>query len=132
MNVLGTDWRIYVGKLKWTTLLLAMMVISAVAQQADSDARNVTSSDREHTQWVDQVMRSISTIKPGMARKDLFRVLVEEGGLSTRSQRRYVYKHCPYIKVDVEFSPSDDQQNESPNDKIVTISRPYLEYTISD
>ncbi|HEY4902742.1 MAG TPA: hypothetical protein VIH89_04650 [Candidatus Sulfotelmatobacter sp.] len=120
------------GKLKWTTLLLAMMVISAVAQQADSDARNVTSSDREHTQWVDQVMRSISTIKPGMARKDLFRVLVEEGGLSTRSQRRYVYKHCPYIKVDVEFSPSDDQQNESPNDKIVTISRPYLEYTISD
>ncbi len=120
--------------LKWTAtpLLLAMTVTCAVARQADSDARNDASIDREHTQWVDQVMRSISTIKPGMTRKDLLRIFVEEGGLSTRSHRQYVYKHCPYIKVDIEFSPADDQPKESSNDKIVKISRPYLEYAIFD
>ena len=95
-------------KLKWTTVFLATIVIAATARQAEVDARKDASVDREHIQWVDQVMRSISTIKPGMTRKDLFRIFVEEGGLSTRSQRRYVYKHCPYIKVDVEFSTADD------------------------
>ncbi|MGA8430136.1 MAG: hypothetical protein WB729_09970 [Candidatus Sulfotelmatobacter sp.] len=113
-------------KLKWTTLFLATIVIAATARQAEVDARKDASVDREHIQWVDQVMRSISTTKPGMARKDLTRIFVEEGGLSTRSQRRYVYKHCPYIKVDVEFSTADDQRNESPDDKIVKISRPYF------
>ena len=117
---------------KWTALVFAMLVAIATAQQVDPDVRNDASIDREHTQWVDHVMRSISAIKPGMTRKDLFRIFVEEGGLSSRSQRRCVYKHCPYIKVDVEFSTADDQPDESPNDKIVKISRPYLEYSIFD
>jgi len=60
------------------------------------------------------------------------RVFTEEGGLSRRTQQKYAYRHCPYIKVDVEFSPLEDAQDKSPGDKIVKISRPYLEYSISD
>jgi hypothetical protein len=73
-----------------------------------------------------------------MTRKDLFSVFSEEGGLSTRTQRRYVYKHCPYVKVDVEFSAVNDVDEnqdgltEKPEDRIVKISRPYLEYSIMD
>jgi hypothetical protein len=79
-----------------------------------------------------EVGRSISTIKPGMTRRDLFTVFTEEGGISTRRQKSYVYKRCPYIKVEVEFSPADTDANpdattENPEDRIVKISRPYLE-----
>jgi hypothetical protein len=108
------------------------------AQEAVVDAQSRLQIDQEHTRWIDHVMRSIATVKPGMARKELFSVLTEEGGLSTRTRRRYVYKNCPYIKVDVEFSPvneigtGQEATSEDPDDKIVKISRPYLEYSIMD
>jgi hypothetical protein len=103
-----------------------------------TDAQSRTLINQEHTQWIDQVMRSIATIKPGMTRKDLVRVFKQEGGLSTRTRKKYVYKHCPYIKVDVEFSPASDMDanqdaaTEKPEDRIVRISRPYFEYSITD
>jgi hypothetical protein len=91
--------------------------------------------DVEHTQWVDSVLRWTLDIKPGMTRRDLLRVYTEEGGLSFRTPRTYALKGCPYLKVEVEFEPvgpASDGQIESPNDKIVRISKPCLEYSISD
>jgi hypothetical protein len=130
------------GRLSCTLVwaIIAVLLMTAVgvpAQETVIDARNRGPIDQEHTKWIDSVMRSIATIKPGMTRRDLFSVFTEEGGLSTRAQRRYVYKHCPYIKVDVEFSHADidaspDATTENPDDKIVKISRPYLEYSIMD
>ncbi len=125
-------------KLAWILLAVLVMTVAGVpAQETVVDARDEVQIDHEHTKWIDHVMRSISTIKPGMTREDLFTVFTGEGGLSTRKQRRYVYKHCPYIKVDVEFSPVGDTANpdpaaENPEDRIVKISRPYLEYSIMD
>jgi hypothetical protein len=113
------------------TLLIAM-VVGVLAQEAEIGARHEMNIDHEHTQWIDQVMRSIATVKPGMTRRDLLRVFTEEGGISARSQQRFVYRHCPYIKVDVEFSPLDDAQDRNPDDKIAKISRPFLEYSISN
>ena len=92
-------------RLVWTILTVLVMTVVVPAQETEIDVRGRGSIDQEHTKWIDQVMRSIATIKPGMTRRDLFPVFTEEGGLSTRTHRRYVYKHCPYIKVDVEFSP---------------------------
>jgi hypothetical protein len=127
------------AKLLCTLLVVLVTAVGgAPAQQNVIDAQNRAPIDQEHTQWIDHVMRSISTIKPGMTRKDLFSVFSEEGGLSTRTQRRYVYKHCPYVKVDVEFSAvnhvdeNQDGLTEKPEDRIVKISRPYLEYSIMD
>lgn len=91
--------------------------------------------DWGHTQWVDSVLLWTSEIKPGMTRKDLLRVFTTEGGISTRTQHTYVLKQCPYIKVDVEFLPAGNEQDhhaEMPEDKIVKISKPYLEYSITD
>jgi hypothetical protein len=119
-------------------VVLVATVVGAPAQESVIDTQNRVEIDQEHTKWIDHVMRSIATIKPGMARKELFSVLTEDGGLSTRTQGRYVYKRCPYIKVDVEFSPVDeigtgqDATPKNPDDKIVKISRPYLEYSITD
>jgi hypothetical protein len=93
------------------------------------------SYDLEHTRWVSSVLRWTMDIKPGMTRKDLLRVYTVEGGFSTRTQRTYVLKGCPYGKVDVEFTPVGNEQDrltESPDDKILKISKPYLEYSDMD
>jgi hypothetical protein len=91
--------------------------------------------DLEHTQWIASVLRWTYDIKPGMTRKDLLRVYTTEGGISTRTHRTYVLKGCPGIKVDVEFVPVGNVQDglmESPNDQILKLSKPYLDYSHMD
>lgn len=89
----------------------------------------------DHVAWIDRSLREMQTIKVGMTRADLRQVFVEEGGLSTRVERRYAFRECPYIKVDVRFNLADDsdqERDESPDDKIAGVSRPFLEWSISD
>ena len=90
--------------------------------------------DWEHTQWVESVLRWTMEVKPGMTRQDLLRVFTTEGGISWRTHKTYVLKGCPYIKVDVEFSPIKNEHNleEDANDKILKISKPYLEFSHMD
>jgi hypothetical protein len=88
----------------------------------------------EHTVWVERTIAEIETIKVGMTRADLMKVFEEEGGLSTRTYRKYVYHDCPLIKVIVEFQPvgKPGKLRESPKDKIIKISKPFLERVIVD
>lgn len=81
------------------------------------------------------------TIETGMTRETLLTVFTTEGGLSTGLQRTYVSQDCPYFKVDVEFDavgrPNRDGEGrvtliEDPRDRIVKISRPYLQFSILD
>jgi hypothetical protein len=91
--------------------------------------------DWDHTQWVSSVLSWTADIRPGMTRGDLARVFTTEGGISTRTRHTYVLKQCPYIKVDVEFaavSKEQDSLTELPDDKIVKISKPYLDYSHVD
>ncbi len=89
----------------------------------------------DHAAWVAKVLRDIQTVKPGMLREDLLKICTEEGGLSTCSQRRYVHRACPLIKVDVKFDCGDTEAKspqEHPKDKITQISTPFLEWPIMD
>lgn len=83
----------------------------------------------DHTEWIVRSLREMQTVKPGMTRADLLKVFQEEGGLSTPRQRRYVYRECPYIKVEVTFNAG---REEALRDTIRTISRPFLEWSIED
>ncbi len=115
----------------WPWLLIAICLL--ISAMSVAYGQQPSAIDKGHTRWILQVMRKIQTIKPGMTRGDLRKIFVEEGGLSARTQRKYVYKTCPYIKVDIEFSPSDnDRSTEKPEDTIVSVSRPYLEYSVMD
>ena len=70
-----------------------------------------------------------------MARKDLLDLFQTEGGIFTRTSRKYVFRECPYIKVDVKFEPvgsPEDNLKEYSDDKIIKISKPYLEKPIID
>lgn len=89
----------------------------------------------EHTEWVSQSLREMQTIERGMTREELLQVFIEEGGISTRFERRFAYRHCPYIKVDVKFEPvgaSDDKLTNYPKDKVKEVSKPFLEWSIVD
>lgn len=86
---------------------------------------------------VTDALADVQKLKTGSTRKDLMERFTTEGGLSTVKERTFVYRNCLYIKVDVTFNLTDkdykgDRPGESPGDKIVTISRPYLEYAIID
>ncbi len=103
--------------------------VSAVAQSESQ--QNASQTDRERTAWIAGALNAIQTIKVGMTRSDLMKLFTTEGGLSNASQRTYVYRQCPYIKVDVKFWASS-RDGESPVDKIVEVSRPYLAWSVMD
>jgi hypothetical protein len=93
------------------------------------------SIDSSFVQSVSEVLRVTEAIKPGMSRTALLTGFTEEGGLSSRAHRTYVYKACPYLKVDVDFTwshTSDNGTAEMNDDKIASISTPYLRYTVAD
>ena len=91
--------------------------------------------DKDLTKQISDVLNECKKITPGTTRAELLKVFTTEGGLSTATQRNFVHRRCPYIKVDVEFVPSDPKQNaleERPTDTISKISKPYLEWSIID
>ena len=94
-----------------------------------------TPADAGHSDWVASSLREMQTIKPGMNREDLLKVFREEGGLCTPTEQRYVYRLSPYIKANVRFENSEEQDGrpmKSPKDKIISISQPFLEWPIVD
>lgn len=114
------------------TALTAFLAGTGIAGQAQST---------DHTTWVANVLKRMMTIETGMTRETLLTIFTTEGGLSTGLQRTYVSQDCPYFKVDVEFDavgrPSRDADGrvaliEDSRDRIVKISRPYLQFSIID
>ena len=94
-------------------------------------------SDLEHTQWIESILKEAKAIKTGMTRGDLLKVFTPEGGLSSRMKRTYAHAKCPLVKVDVEFKPAQPEEksrelSERQDDKIVKISKPYLAWPVMD
>ena len=125
-------------------LMLAMLSGGAIgglvfaSPTAQSDQR---ASSQGGIAWVAQALKRMQTIHPGMTRSDLLKVFTTEGGLSTGLHRTFVSRDCPYFKVDVVFDavgrPDRDVNGretlvEGSQDRVVTISRPYLQFNIED
>jgi hypothetical protein len=121
---------------KRLTVIAFFCLISATALLPQSgDGRQTSGFDEEHTKWIANAMRSIEAIQVGMTRRDLMKIFTTEGGLEfkdeTTSRRTYVYRKCPYIKVDVTLAIANPAVD-LPTDTITTISRPYLQWTVTD
>ncbi|MCH8044489.1 MAG: hypothetical protein IID44_12290 [Planctomycetes bacterium] len=111
-------------------------VSSSAERDKDAPRKKITAKAKsDHGKWLASSLREMQTIKPGMTRGDLLKVFKEEGGISTRTQQRYVYHGCRYIKVNVTFdavgSP-EDKLTPLPEDRIRKISKPFLEWSIID
>jgi hypothetical protein len=90
----------------------------------------------DYDKWLGSSLEEVRTIKAGMTRDDLRKVFEQEGGLSTRTHERFVYRKSLLIHVDVEFevvgSLGDSENKESAHDVIRQISRPYLDNVVVD
>jgi len=80
---------------------------------------------------VGEILAETAALKAGSKRIDLEKHFTTEGGLSNPNQRTYISKRCSLIKIDVRFQPLSAQQ-ESPDDTILELSKPYLAYSILD
>ncbi len=115
-----------------TAVLTTLMISAGFAYRG---ANQISPNQKCACQFIEESIRDIGKIRIGMTRGELLESFGEEGGISTRTQRRYVYNKCVFIKVEAKFSPVGDEANKSvelPGDKIVEISKPFLEFSIND
>jgi hypothetical protein len=125
----NVDWGTNM-KMLITAVAFGLITFVSIAAVSPSES----SSTDEHTKWIAKSLKEMESVKIGMTRAELLRVFKEEGGISTRKWRRYAYRDCHYIKVDVKFEPVGDPQkvSQSSFDKIIKISKPFLESSIMD
>ena len=116
------------------SLFVLLLTVSILPAQSSQKSQG-------HTEWIAESLKEMETITVGMTRADLLKVFTTEGGLSTGLNRTYVYRKCPYIKVEVEFEavgrPARDGEGrvtleEANGDVIKKISKPYLDWSVSD
>ena len=112
--------------------LISLAMFTIIISAGSGQTQRQTMS---HSEWVARSLTEIEKIKVGMTRQDLLKLFTVEGGISTRTSRRYVFRECPYIKVDVGFEPVGSPQDKlrgHVEDKIISISKPYLERSVID
>jgi hypothetical protein len=121
-----------------TLIFLATIVgFTELSSRARTETRQ---AEDQHIDWIENSLTKIQTIQVGMTRRQLLEVFTTEGGISTRVWRTYVFRECKYIKVDVDFIPVGRRERdaegrtleESNQDVIKKISKPYLQWTIFD
>ena len=91
----------------------------------------------EGEKWVVQCLRDFKFIKPGMTRQEIMRKFPMDGGMQTVSPVRFLHPGCSYFKVDVSFSFERNQKDQNrailgKDDKVTEVSKPYIEYPITD
>jgi hypothetical protein len=121
--------------MKFKLLLCFALLLSGIlsGQPSSAPSRAGGKINKTLTKQIAAVLKEFQTIKPGMTRAELSKVFITEGGLSTAKHRTYVYRGCPYIKIDVDFTLANPAQNEErPTDIIAKLSKPYLDWSISD
>jgi len=79
---------------------------------------------------MEEALQETSKLKPGITMDKVEVTFVLDGGMHFRRTSRYSFRKCPSIKVDVEFSGS--RADSSPTDRIIKVSRPYLELPAYD
>ena len=107
-----------------------LLFLSTLVLSAQTGDRAQSGDDQPYLQWLSKSLASVQTIKVGMTRRDLLTLFREDGGLQSVKTERYVYKQCPIIKVDVTFSVTT--MSDHLNDRIKSISKPYLESPFFD
>jgi hypothetical protein len=93
--------------------------------------RQASLAEANDCKIVERALRAALELSPGMTRGDVEKQFKEDGGGQSNIQGRFVYRECGLIKVDVEFDVKN-QRGFSKDDKIVKVSRPYLEYGSKD
>lgn len=106
-----------------------------------SESSGQCNSPSDHRAWVEECLKRMLTIQPGMTRNQLVEVFTTEGGLSNAKQRTFVSRDCAYFKITAEFRRADESSPEGKqtdwlqeleDDVITRVSGPYLQFSIMD
>lgn len=83
---------------------------------------------------VADALKEFHKLRPGDSREHLERIFELDGGLQSSTRSRYAFKRCRFVKVDIEFSATRAESPgfPLPTDKIVNLSRLYLEEPVYD
>ncbi|MGA2172486.1 MAG: hypothetical protein ABSG82_05670 [Sedimentisphaerales bacterium] len=89
------------------------------------------------TAWVEKCLTDFQSIKPGMTRGAIQKKFPMDGGISSISLTRFTHPECDYFKIDVEFDLKRDVKDPnqplgSPEDKVTSTSKPYIERPVGD
>jgi uncharacterized protein YecT (DUF1311 family) len=99
-----------------------------------------TSANSDHSDEVlatehliQEALKRLAEVRSGDSRVSLERSFEEDGGMQFAGHSRYVLKKCQYIKVDIDFSGEGIENRAAlPSDRVIRVSRPYVEYPASD
>jgi hypothetical protein len=116
-------------RMRSSLMVAGFLLLSTFVMPAQTSLSPQSGDDQEHFQWLLKSLDSIQTMKVGMTRRELLTLFREDGGVQF-VPIRYVYKQCPVIKVDVAFTAND--AGDRSNDRIKSISKPYLESPFFD
>ena len=91
-------------------------------------------TDKPACALVHSAIASAAELKPGATRADVERNFELDGGLQFTKKSTYSLKACHSIKIEVEFSAEGIEERAEPlsTDKVVSVSKPYLEYPFKD
>ena len=109
----------------FAVLLCITLLTSACSRKPDAE---MVMDQRLH-----DIITDFRGITPGKTRADLESFCDTQGGTSTNGT--FVHRRCKYAKVDVDFTTTDPQQKPDerrPTDKVIKVSKPYLEYSLWD
>ncbi len=107
-----------------------MAAIAFLAVSLSHSQQPAVSTDS--CQMVLRALTAYSQLEPGMLRAEVEKDFLMDGGISSRSEGRYVYKECIYIKLEVEYEPAEERGVGSPRDVVKTLSKLTIDYAASD
>jgi hypothetical protein len=83
---------------------------------------------------IEEALQETGKLKPGITRDKVEASFILDGGLNFVMTSRYSFRKCRSIKLDVEFSDraGGSPKDFSSTDRVVKVSRPYLEYPAFD
>lgn len=108
------------------TLLLSATLLWAVPKEppSDQDAACVL---------LGQALSDYQRVRGAKTRAEVVKYFTPDGGAQFPSKARYVHPRCGYVHLDVEFELlKPDQIKLLPDDRVISISKLYLEYPAKD
>ena len=108
-------------------VLLGLAVLSGQAVRGSEQPNSC--------ELVRQALLASQHLKAGMTRAEVEKEFQEDGGMTfssgTEHHDRYTYRTCGMIKIDVDLALTDESKP-GPKDRVISVSRPYLEFESKD
>jgi hypothetical protein len=106
----------------------AAAVLGCAELAAAAEPAGQPAEASNHCKWLARIISEVESIKVGMTRKDVEKVLQEEvGGLvQRRKSLRYQHPDCSYVKLIVSFEAAKGE-NEKDDKVVERSSTPFLD-----